>query len=328
MDLTTRCPECNTTFAASLEQLQLRKGYIRCINCAHIFDGFEAVVSPGAATPEHRISSTVSGKEPAFTVPAHTVRDDSNAQAGPAFRVGADQISSRPEPSVSLHAEAAAPAPASVVHHSSQASDGHSAQVYVEPRSTASPSAAGQGYHEASGGVAAGSSIARLFWRSLVVLGLIVLLAQLVYVYRAQIANHVDVLRPVLERACEPFQCKIPYAREIDQISIVSSSLRSGTEAAGASTEGQAEDANPAPLLLQLTMRNSYDKPQEWPTLVLDLTDLSGTLVVRKNLPPASYLSDEVREQPFRAASEITVNVPITPQGVQANGYQLDKFFQ
>src|SRR5690606_22711632 len=33
---------------ASLEQLQLRKGYIRCINCAHIFDGFEAVVSPGA----------------------------------------------------------------------------------------------------------------------------------------------------------------------------------------------------------------------------------------------------------------------------------------
>src|SRR5690606_31545883 len=129
MDLTTRCPECNTTFAASLEQLQLRKGYIRCINCAHIFDGFEAVVSPGAATPEHRISSTVSGKGPAFTVPAHTVRDDSNAQAGPAFRVGTDQISSRPEPSVSLQAEAAAPA--SVVHHSSQASDGHSAQVYV-----------------------------------------------------------------------------------------------------------------------------------------------------------------------------------------------------
>src|SRR3546814_19683039 len=49
MDLTTRCPECGTTFSASLAQLQLRKGYIRCINCAHIFDGFDAVVSSDAA---------------------------------------------------------------------------------------------------------------------------------------------------------------------------------------------------------------------------------------------------------------------------------------
>ena len=55
MDLTTRCPQCGTIFSASLEQLQLRKGYIRCISCAHIFDGFEAVVSgAGESAPVTR----------------------------------------------------------------------------------------------------------------------------------------------------------------------------------------------------------------------------------------------------------------------------------
>src|SRR5690554_1206009 len=51
MDLNTRCPYCETVFSASLEQLQLRKGYIRCVQCAHIFDGYEAVV-PSDSSPD------------------------------------------------------------------------------------------------------------------------------------------------------------------------------------------------------------------------------------------------------------------------------------
>ncbi|HLR78284.1 MAG TPA: zinc-ribbon domain-containing protein, partial [Burkholderiaceae bacterium] len=48
MDLNTRCPYCETVFPASLEQLQLRKGFIRCVQCAHIFDGYEHVVASDA----------------------------------------------------------------------------------------------------------------------------------------------------------------------------------------------------------------------------------------------------------------------------------------
>jgi len=169
-----------------------------------------------------------------------------------------------------------------------------------------------------------------MFWRVLVLLGMVLLLAQLAYIYRVQIANNVPMLRPALERACAPLDCTIPYSREIDRIAIMSSSLRSGSgaivgEGAQADTEGKPEtDA----MLLQLTLRNTYDKPQEWPTLVLDLTDFSGALVVRKNLPPQSYLPLDVLEQPFQAGSEITVSVPIVLNGLKINGYQLDKFFQ
>src|SRR5690606_12416803 len=70
MDLTTRCPQCGTTFSASLEQLQLRKGYIRCINCAHIFDGYDAVVSPGDAPPAGGPREPSRVSEPSVSMPS------------------------------------------------------------------------------------------------------------------------------------------------------------------------------------------------------------------------------------------------------------------
>src|SRR3546814_173924 len=81
-------------------------------------------------------------------------------------------------------------------------------------------------------GMPSGRGPLRFFWAALVVIGVFFLLAQLAYVYRAQIANQVTFLRPVLERACQPLHCKVPYARKIDAISIMSSSLRAGPDAA------------------------------------------------------------------------------------------------
>jgi hypothetical protein len=152
----------------------------------------------------------------------------------------------------------------------------------------------------------------------LIVVGLLLLLAQLVYVYRSQIATQIPALRPVLTQACETMGCRVAYSRHIDMISVISSSLRA--------SPGAASDA-PESMTLRLTLRNTFDKPQEWPTLVLDLTDFSGTIVVRKNLPPAAYLPPEVLRGPFAAKSEVTAGVPIVLNGLKVNGYQLGKFF-
>ena len=43
-ELTTCCPQCAHCFVISITQLQQRKGYVRCPQCASIFDGFEAVI--------------------------------------------------------------------------------------------------------------------------------------------------------------------------------------------------------------------------------------------------------------------------------------------
>lgn len=194
-------------------------------------------------------------------------------------------------------------------------------QIYVEAR----PTEGGDGRSAPDfldGEAPRYQGVVKMFWGALIAAGLLLLLAQLAYVYRSQIANQIPALRPALVRACASLNCQVAYSRHIDQISIMSSSLRASTGAGGAAADAAADS-----MTLQLTMRNNYGKPQEWPTLVLDLTDFSGTLVVRKNLAPASYLPPAALRQPFAASSEITVGVPIVLNGLKVNGYQLGKFF-
>src|SRR6185312_11217785 len=78
--------------------------------------------------------------------------------------------------------------------------------------------------------------------------------------------------------------------------------------------------------VLQVTLRNQLDRPQEWPTLVLDLKDGSGALLVRRNLSPAEYLGPAMTGRPFAASSEALLRIPLALEGVRINGYQLDLF--
>ena len=160
----------------------------------------------------------------------------------------------------------------------------------------------------------------RKLWGYACLVGLIALGLQLLYVYRIDIANSVPMLRPALEAACKPLGCTVGYARRLERIAISSSSLQPPTGAA-------AIDDGRTRLVLNLVLRNRYDKPQHWPALVLDLTDLSDTVVVRRVLMPENYLTPEQLRGPFGPAGELKISVPIEVTGVQVNGYQLDKFF-
>ncbi|WP_029443947.1 DUF3426 domain-containing protein, partial [Bordetella pertussis] len=161
--------------------------------------------------------------------------------------------------------------------------------------------------------------LVRRLWAYACVLGVLALAAQLVYVYRGAIAGAAPALRPVLEQACVPLQCSVGHARRIERISITSSSLR---PAAGAA---QGDDARTR-LTLNVVLRNRYDRPQEWPALVLDLTDISDTVVARKIILPQDYLPSQAGPA-FAAGGEINLAIPVEVAGLQVNGYQLDKFF-
>ena len=152
------------------------------------------------------------------------------------------------------------------------------------------------------------------------VLLVIGLALQAVYVYRTAIATEVPALRPVLQTACAAIGCDVGYARRIERISITGSSLQPPATEAGAPADGHTR------MVLNVTLRNRYDKPQPWPALVLELTDLSDTVVVRKIITPDAYLPPGT-EGPFPAGGERTLAVPVQTTGVQVNGYQLDKFF-
>lgn len=161
----------------------------------------------------------------------------------------------------------------------------------------------------------------RRIWSLLCVLGIVALLLQLLYVYRTPIATTIAPLRPVLELACQPLGCSVGYARRIERIAIASSSLQPPSGSAGAAEEGRSQ------LVLNVILRNRFDKPQPWPALVLQLTDMSDTVVARKVLMPRDYLTPQQAAGPFAAAGEARISVPVQVSGLQVNGYQLDKFF-
>lgn len=367
MDLTTQCPQCATIFKASLAQLQLRKGYIRCVHCSHIFDGYEAVVPATAIDAEtpvtpvdtapyqplpagHAAQQPAAPKAPppqvlrqrAARKPAHVISDLSDdpppsvVRARPDFSISGRNVTApAPEPTLSLRTAEQLPEPAPhFVVHASTPRDHRRAEPVLgrSDQPTVSSDTAYDGpvvqRSEASGAahphVAPASPyvdrlapIRRAAWMVLIAVGVLVLLFQLVLVSRLQIAEALPSLRPTLERLCETVGCSVPYSRRADHILVTHAALQQDSS----STDDDAQ------YVLQVTLRNTYDKPQEWPTLVLELTDAAGARIARRNLAAATYLPADVAEKPFPAAAEQAIELPLTLQGLKVNGYQLTTFF-
>jgi hypothetical protein len=179
-----------------------------------------------------------------------------------------------------------------------------------------------------------GGLVRSLAW---LLLGLlcVAFVAQLAYVYRGQIAQVAPQVRPWLEQACGPLHCRVPYARNIGQISVTGSALQVADAPPGSAPPPAPATSGPGAgavqqihhFVLQVALRNQLDRPQEWPNLVLDLKDGSGALLVRRNLTPAEYLGPAMAGRPFAANSEALLRIPLTLEGVRINGYQLDLFF-
>jgi len=234
MDLTTRCPRCGAIFSASLEQLQLRKGYIRCVECANIFDGYEAVVpgngvpadstavaarAPVVAAVPAAVASVAaapvrtepvmpsvlrqrpakeepaeepvvpkaapqSGTGPAFSISTPVRDTGAGHRQDPVFKVG-HSVPERPDPVIHVPAR-----PHPVIGAKSMPGS-----MYIDPRTSRHDDAP---IPEFLGDEPRFRSAIRLFWGVLTIAGLLLLFAQMMYVYRAQIANQIPELRPDL----------------------------------------------------------------------------------------------------------------------------------
>ncbi|MCB5362631.1 DUF3426 domain-containing protein [Pusillimonas sp. CC-YST705] len=312
MELMTCCPACGTTFAARLEQLQLRKGYVRCINCAHIFDGYEAVVSAPASPhtppplteikakpvyepqPDATVHRKVETASPEPFVGSREPADDANP-FGPNVEPGLHRTDSDPEPGYTWEEDEA---------------DAADSPIYGESRVGGRPAV--PGFLAGDARPARRSGLARLAWAVLILAGLLLAAAQAVYIYRMQIAVQWPALRPVLEAACQRFQCEVPYARKLKLLSVSDSSLQ---------RKGQN-------MVFEALLRNSLDGPQQWPVLWLELTDVSGAVLSRRYLPPDVYLGASPRPGPaFPAASERRISVVLEIKAEHVSGYQVGLFF-
>src|SRR5258708_20684954 len=74
MDLYTRCPNCDTTFRVTTQQLQASGGQVRCGNCQKIFDAFATLTArePQLASPEPSIPATLKPRQEQYVIDANT----------------------------------------------------------------------------------------------------------------------------------------------------------------------------------------------------------------------------------------------------------------
>lgn len=268
-----------------------------------------AAAGPSFTIPDtpSPISTDARTRRPGPRVGVLHERPQSGPQIGPT-RDGYAHIGQMPDPHIpTVLDESDEP------DESADYSDSNDDGLYMEPRAGHRSRAR----EELFDGPRRQSGWLSLVWAVLSILGLLILLLQGAYVYRAQLANSFPTLRPMLESACHRIGCDVPYERRIDAIAITGSALRSSA----------APQDGVSSLTLEVTLRNTHTRPQEWPTLVLDLKDASGAVVVRRNLPPETWVPAEQRPGPFEAGRELTVQLPVSVKGLQANGYQLDKFF-
>ena len=152
-----------------------------------------------------------------------------------------------------------------------------------------------------------------LFWVLLLLLGL-----QLLYVYRAQIANTVGFTRPALQLMCDVLDCEIPYMREINAIEIRQSSLQQQVNTGAGKRYSY---------FLQLQLKNNLNWDQEWPTLVVSFSDAAAAVLATVAIPPEQYLAPSQRQRPFEAGAQHSVRVPVSLSNKKINGFTVEKYY-
>lgn len=313
MSLITRCPKCQSDFVVKLEQLQALDGLVRCGTCAHIFDGFATLESqlptltqrPGVAPAV----SVVSTAEP--LVLRHRAersesleRREQEVPEPAVFTTRADIESSNRFSFSAKPAEHVAESSGTILGESRLRGEGPSVgrtqpEFLVDEVDT--------------------PRLKMLLWSLASALALGLLLIQLAYVYRNDIATQIPAFRPAVDAMCAKLGCEVSLRRYIERISV---SVIAFERHASPTQEGQ-----PVEMSLKFSLRNRLNQAQPWPDLSLELTDASGTVVLRKRMRPHEYLPAQLADKPFAANQDVSLILPVAVTGLQINGYTLKPFF-
>ena len=216
MALITRCPNCATAFRVTPLQLQAHGGDVRCGHCSHIFNGFaalatmqepEAVDLPGKKVPDKsespEIPSISESPITALTDPEVSSPATANGTTQPEAaqtQSAQTQAASEVSPTTATEPEA------SIVRESVRQVPHVSGALGSSPAEDYPP----DDYTDEYAFHAAPSRKTPLAWGFASLFLLVVLAAQAIYFYRAQLSVIAPAARPFLEQYCELLGCTIP----------------------------------------------------------------------------------------------------------------------
>jgi predicted Zn finger-like uncharacterized protein len=301
----TRCPECNTTFRVTVEQLAMADGRVRCGRCSAIFDARRAIADEDDASSADEAGTAVT---PRYTyvpdyseflapVPAVAAPENSAPDAVPEPDNAADRDTGPPDTPPTLAPKEVEPSPDAAAN----------ATVESAPREPVPDVLA-----DDLQALTRKRSVAKaLAWATLIVALALLLGAQLTYVMRDDLARYPTV-RPWLVRMCDLLGCAPPLHQELTRLRVLSSQIN-------------PEPGHPDVLSVRVTMVNTADYPQPYPLLQLRLSDIEGRVVGMRRFRPSEYLpaGTDVRAG-MAAQTPVSVHLRLVNPGSGVTSYQFD----
>ncbi|SEF69666.1 MJ0042 family finger-like domain-containing protein [Thauera chlorobenzoica] len=278
-----RCPACQTVFRLRPEQLHAQGGKVRCGRCLRPFDAVAHKIAPDTASAAEAPGVLRRRRHP--PAPAATpepVSDPASPLPGPQSGRRTPQPESGPPP-LSPAERPAPPEP-----------------PRPQPRVRGRPQRP--------------SPLVRIATTLALVLLTGTLGAQLLYLFRAEIARDLPGLRPLLASACARAGCTLPYPRDAQRIAIEA-------------TELQEEPGRPGEFVLYATINNRADYAQDWPHLELTLNDAADQALARRVLPPRDWLPPDHPAEAFPGRSALGIRLPFSTPDMAPVGYRLYVFY-
>lgn len=356
MALATRCPACSTVFRISTAQATAKGGIVRCGQCRHVFNSLDALVRVEDLEVIEEVQVATAGDD-ATSAPPSSPLEPEAAPDGDTAHASEPVVPDSTEPVV------AAPAgfEASPVAAAHQASDDRPAGEWwlpdpadsaatppSEPLDSERPEA---GNRDDAGRLLSGrrtdlpaqgiespadpaflTSTNRLGRRARWTLGIgslvatILLLGQLAYLWRDELAARWSPARPWLNAVCVPLRCTVGYPAHLDWITIESATIQ---------TTGASLDV----YVLNALLRNRASSDVRYPHLELVLTDLQDRPILRRALRPEDYLSTaragardaagrvDDSQTGFAADTELPIHLTFELGDLRFAGYRVDKFY-
>ncbi len=325
----TRCPNCDTGFRITSDQIRVRQGRVRCGNCQTVFNALEALAEEGPIR-----ALTPSASQPAPTVEAEpdAVEIATAVSPEPTFSTDsavADElpVDPRPEPGFADEPEFITTTATEIdaVPNPELPPDPFPTerlspeQLSPEPEVVASPDVPNTIstpplepllHQPLAGAVPA----RRWPWAIVAVLALLALAIQAAIHFRTELAVLTPEARPALESLCSLTGCRVDLPRKVELITIEASDLHPEVEPKGA-------------LTLTATLRNRAPFAQMYPHLELTLTDTSNATLARRILLPEDYLPQDTARDNGLPPGELAITLHIDSGELGASGYRLYLFY-
>lgn len=284
MDGTTRCPHCETRFKIGITQLEAHQGMVRCGKCMQVFDARPDFI-PDQPSPQLEL-----------VIPAVTEPLPSTAPIDISTPLVEQELTAVPHDDaldfVTPPAAIDPTLPNPVYAENDDTLDEHAQAAHDAQPDRATPRRA-------------------WLWALPAMLFSVLLVAQLAYYFRADIAARQSGLKSVLQQYCELLSCKVGLPQNYNLMSIESSAL-------------EADPNNSSHITLSALLRNRASYPLAFPDLELTLNDRQDKAVARRSLKPADYLPPgESVAAGLSGNHELNIKVFLDTTDLYPNGYRL-----